>query len=126
MPERVTIQRFLLLTARALTLRCPRCGSGSIVRNWWSLKPNCPNCGFALDRGEKDFWIGGYAVNLVLAELVVTAILVAVVLVRWPDVPWTFLQYGGAALAVIFPFLFFPLSRVLWLAWDYCFRPVRD
>jgi len=21
---------------------------------------------------------------------------------------------------------FFSLSRVLWLAWDYCFRPVRD
>jgi len=48
------------------------------------------------------------------------------VLVSWPDVPWSFLQYGGAVLAVAFPFLFFPLSRVLWLAWDYCFRPVRD
>lgn len=126
MPERVTIQRFLHLTWRALTLRCPQCGGGSLFQNWWTLKPHCPRCGFALDRGEKDFWIGGYAVNLVLAEFIVTGILLTVVLTTWPDVPWTFVQFGGAALAVIFPFLFFPLSRVLWLAWDYCFRPVRD
>lgn len=126
MSERVTIQRFLHLTWRALTLRCPRCGGGSLFQNWWTLKPHCPRCGFALDRGEKDFWIGGYAVNLVLAEFIVTGILLTVVLTTWPDVPWTFVQFGGAALAVIFPFLFFPLSRVLWLAWDYCFRPVRD
>lgn len=122
----VTITRFFHLTARGLALRCPRCGSGSIFRSWWSLKPACPRCGFLLDRGEPDFWIGGYAVNLVLAELIVTLILLAVVLVTWPEVPWTLVQYGGAALAVLVPILFFPVSRVLWLAWDYCFRPVRD
>ena len=64
--------------------------------------------------------------NLVLAEFLVTGIVVAFVFATWPEVPWTLVQYGGAALALIFPFLFFPLSRVLWLAWDYCFRPVRD
>ena len=126
MSDRVTIGRFFLLTWRALTLRCPRCGSGSIFQGWWSLKPECPRCRFALDRGERDFWIGGYAVNLVLAEFMVTGIVVVFVFATWPEVPWTLVQYGGAALALIFPFLFFPLSRVLWLAWDYCFRPVRD
>ena len=126
MDDRVTFQRFFRLTARGLSLRCPRCGGGSIFRSWWSLKPTCPHCHFELDRGERDFWIGGYAVNLVLAEFIVTVILLTIVLVRWPVVPWTFLQFGGAALAVIFPILTFPLSRVLWLAWDYCFRPVRD
>lgn len=124
--ERVTFSRFFGLTARALALRCPRCAGGSLFRSWWSTKPACPRCGFLLDRGEPDFWIGGYAVNLVLAELIVTAILVTVAAVQWPDVPWTFLQYGGAVMAVLFPVLFFPVSRVLWLAWDYCFRPERD
>ena len=64
--------------------------------------------------------------NLVLAEFVVTAILITVAVTTWPDVPWTFIQFGGAAMAVFFPILTFPVSRVLWLAWDYCFRPVRD
>lgn len=107
-------------------MRCPRCGGGKLLASWWRLKPACPRCGFALDRGEPDFWIGGYAVNIVAAELLVTVILVAVVVASWPDVPWTFVQYGGVVLAIVLPLLFFPVSRVLWLAWDYCFRPVRD
>ena len=126
MSERFTMGRVIRLTARALAMRCPRCGGGSLARNWWSLKPECPSCGFALDRGERDFWIGGYAVNLVLAEFLAVGVILVMVLVTWPDVPWTFIQFGGAALAVLLPVLCFPVSRVLWLAWDYCFRPVRD
>ena len=129
MADPVTFRRFLTLTGRALTLRCPNCGhggGGSLFRSWWSLKPACPQCGFLLDRGEPDFWIGGYAVNLVAAELIVTAILLTVVIATWPGVPWGFLQYGGATLAVVLPLLFFPVSRLLWLAWDFFFRPVRD
>lgn len=64
--------------------------------------------------------------NLVLAEMIVTVILVAVAAATWPDVPWRFVQWGGGLLAALAPLLFFPVSRVLWLAWDYCFRPVRD
>ena len=129
MTERVTFMRFLRLTGRALTLRCPRCGGGggrSLFRSWWSLKPECPHCGFALDRGEPDFWIGGYAVNLVAAEVLVVLLLLVVALATRPEVPWGFLQVGGATMAVLMPLLFFPVSRLLWLAWDYCFRPVRD
>ena len=126
MPQPVTFGRFFRLTGRALALRCPRCGGGSLFQSWWALKPLCPSCGFALDRGEPDFWIGGYAVNLVLAEFVVTVILIAIAAATWPDVPWRFVQWGGALLAVLAPLLFFPVSRILWLAWDYCFRPVRD
>ena len=64
--------------------------------------------------------------NLVLAEAIVTLVLLVIVVATIPDIPWTFIQFGGAAMAVLFPLLFFPLSRLLWLAWDYCFRPVRD
>jgi uncharacterized protein (DUF983 family) len=127
--EKVSFSRFFRLTGRALLLRCPRCargGGGTLFRNWWSLESQCPHCGFVLDRGEPDFWIGGYAVNLVLAEFLVTLVLLAIVIVTIPAIPWKFIQYGGAAMAVLFPLLCFPVSRLLWLAWDYCFRPVRD
>lgn len=96
------------------------------MHTWWSLRVKCPRCGFILDRGERDFWIGGYAVNLVLAELIVVTILLIVVLATWPDPPWQFVQIGGATLAVVMPIVTFPISRSLWLAWDYCFREVRD
>ena len=56
----------------------------------------------------------------------VALVLIAVAAATWSDDPWRFVQWGGAILAVAAPLLFFPVSRVLWLAWDYCFRPVRD
>src|SRR6476659_5509907 len=50
---------------RALALRCPRCGSGGILRHWFKMRDQCPNCGLALERGESsDFWIGAYVFNL--------------------------------------------------------------
>lgn len=124
--EKASVARFLHLTGRALVLRCPRCGGGSLFRSWWATKPTCPRCGFALDRGERDFWIGGYAVNLVLAEFIVMGIVLGIMVTTWPDVPWKLIQLGGGAMAILFPLLTFPVSRILWLAWDYCFRPVRD
>ena len=126
MSERVTAARFFRLTGRALLLRCPRCGSGGLLAGWFRLRHECPTCGLLLDRGEPDYWIGGYAVNFVAAELLVAGILVAVVLASWPAVPWGLVQYGGVTLAILVPILFFPFSRVLWLAWDFMFRPNRD
>lgn len=126
MPKPVTLRRFLFLTKQGLLLRCPDCGGGELLKSWWSLKPTCPRCGFALDRGEPDFWIGGYAVNLVVSELLATFIVILVAAATWPDVPWRLVQVLAVTLAIALPILFFPVSRVLWLAWDYCFRPVRD
>lgn len=122
----VTVSGFLRQTGRALLLRCPRCGAGGILQNWFRLKRECPTCGLELDRGESDYWIGGYAVNFVAAELLVVGVLIVVVLASWPDVPWEVVQYGGVALAILVPVLFFPFSRVLWLTWDVMFRPNRD
>ena len=76
-----------------------------------------------LDRGETDYWYGGYAVNFVLAEVVGVAIIVAYVLAHWPEVPWTRVQWGAPVVMALVPIVFFPFSRTLWLAWDLCFRP---
>ena len=94
-----------------------------MLRTW--LKPNrqCPRCGLLLDRGEGDHWLGAYAFNLVASELVWAASMVAILVARWPDVPWDFLQYGGVALMIAAPFIFFPFSRMIWLAIDLIARP---
>ena len=47
---------------RALLLRCPRCGSSGILKNWFSLHDRCPSCGLVFARGEiSDYWLGSYA-----------------------------------------------------------------
>jgi uncharacterized protein (DUF983 family) len=114
----------LRVTARALSLRCPRCGSRGIFRSWFRLRPACPTCGLALERGEaEDHWFGAVAVNLVAAELLGIGAIVVWIIAAWPDVPWTALQYGGPLIMIALPVLFYPLSRALWLAWDLHFRP---
>jgi hypothetical protein len=96
------------------------------MRNWFHTKEACPACGLVFDRREKDYWIGGFTVNLVAAELLGIGAAVVYVIASWPEVPWTFVEYGTALLMVALPILFFPFSRLLWLAVDLCFRPVEQ
>jgi uncharacterized protein (DUF983 family) len=124
--RRVTFELVARMVGRALLLRCPRCGSRGIFRHWLAPKPQCPRCALRFDRGEKDHWLGAYAVNLVVSELIWAASIVTILIVTWPDVPWTFLEYGGAALMVAAPFIFFPFSRTVWLAIDLLARSDRD
>jgi len=109
---------------RALVLHCPRCGGGDILRTWFAMKPRCPTCGLALERGEQsEFWIGAYVFNLALGELVAIGVPIIWIIATAPNQPWTLIEVVGAILAVALPFAFFPISRTLWLAWDLSFRP---
>ena len=118
---------FLRVTARALGLRCPRCGGRGIFHTWFRLKPVCPTCGLALERGESEVhWFGAVAVNLVAAELLGIGAIVVWIIATWPSVPWTALQYGGPFIMIALPVVFYPFSRALWLAWDVYFRPPKQ
>jgi uncharacterized protein (DUF983 family) len=111
---------------RALTLRCPSCGGRGLFASWLRMKERCPRCGLALERGEgHDYWLGAMMFNLVVAELLFAALMLVVIVASWPRVPWDFLQYGGVALMVLFPFALFPFSKTIWLAFDVAFRPVE-
>jgi uncharacterized protein (DUF983 family) len=113
---------FWTKVGRALLLRCPRCGSGGVVKNWFALRDRCPTCNLALGRGEAtDYWLGAYAINLVVAEGLAAVIAITVLWLTWPR--YMAAQITGMTLAVVLPILFFPFSRTLWLAWDLSFRP---
>ncbi|HSM36195.1 MAG TPA: DUF983 domain-containing protein [Longimicrobiales bacterium] len=107
---------------RGLRLRCPRCGGRGLFRSWLRLGERCPTCALALDRGEADHFLGAYVLNLVVAEVVPAAALLVGIAWTWPDVPWRALAWTAVLLAVACPFLFFPVSRTLWLALDVTFR----
>jgi uncharacterized protein (DUF983 family) len=116
--------RALRIVWRGARLHCPNCGGGGILDGWFKLKHRCPTCGLVLDRGESDYFLGAYTVNLVVVELLVTGILVAVGVATAPNVPWTLLTWGGAALALVVAIGCYPLTKVLWLAFDLILRPV--
>jgi len=110
---------------RAVRLRCPNCGGGSIFQSFGHLRPDCPTCGFQLDRGESDYFLGAYLFNLVAVELLFAALLGGVMIATWPSPPWELIQWGGAALMVAGAVFCYPFAKTLWLAFDIAFRPVE-
>ena len=112
-----------LLFGRALRLRCPNCGGSPIFDGWLRMRTRCPRCGLPMERGEQGYQVGSYMFAIVAAELIFAAAFIAILLLTWPDPPWDLLLYGGMALMLVVPFLFFPFSKTLFLAFDLTFRP---
>lgn len=109
--------------ARAVTLRCPRCGGRPVLASWFALRERCARCDQLLHRGEADYFLGGMLLNLGLAEGLFVVGLAAVLWARWPAVPWHVLQYAAPVGMLIAPILTYPISRLMWLGLDLAVRP---
>ena len=123
-PVQFDLRRALVHVGRALRLRCPNCGGGPLFRQWVRMRRTCPRCHLVLDRGEADYFIGGYVVNFVTAEFAIAAAALGTAIWTWPDVPWTAIKWGLIGLMIPLPFITYPWSKTLWLALDLIFRPL--
>ncbi|MFL5401257.1 MAG: DUF983 domain-containing protein [Gemmatimonadales bacterium] len=123
MGQSLTWTRAMVFSWRALRLHCPNCGGGPLFEHWVKMRERCPVCRIRLARGEEGYQVGAYMFNMVAAELIFAAIFLAVLLSTWPAPPWHQLLYGGVALMLILPVLFYPFSKTLFLAFDLTFRP---
>jgi uncharacterized protein (DUF983 family) len=108
------------LVGHALRRRCPICGERSIWKGWFSLKDACPNCGYVFLR-ESGYFLGAYALNLIIAELITMVVLVWL-LVR-TDWEWWVIELIVIPMAIGLPLLLFPYARGLWMALDLTFHP---
>lgn len=61
--------------------------------------------------------------NIVLSEAVAVISVGLAIWVSYPDIAWNAIWYGATALMAAAPFLLYPVSRTLWLAFDLIFRP---
>jgi uncharacterized protein (DUF983 family) len=112
--------------SRALRLRCPQCGTGRVMRSWFSLREACATCGLRFERTEgEDYWLGAYLLNFIVTEVVFAMMVTAILVTTWPDPPWTALIWTGAFQMCVTPILFYPFAKALWLAVDLIFRPVE-
>jgi hypothetical protein len=62
--------------------------------------------------------------NYVFCGIFFLAAVIAVMLITWPDVPWRLVQWGGIALILALPLIFYPVSLTAWLASDILIKPV--
>ena len=109
----------------AFKLRCPNCGEGKLNKTWLKVNPACASCRLKFDRGEHDYFIGAYTLNLIGAELIVVAAILAGLIGTWPHVPWDALMWSLLPLAIIAPLATLPFARAVWLALDLQFRPAE-
>ena len=119
-----TVGRTLTVIGRALRLRCPHCGKGPVLSGWAHVRERCSACGFRFERSSDHYFAGAMLTNIIIAELIFVMLLIATLALTWPDVPWGWLQWGGAAAMVALPVLLYPFSKVTWLASDVLIRPV--
>jgi uncharacterized protein (DUF983 family) len=116
--------RFGVIAAgRALGLRCPLCGARGVTRRWVMVRPACARCRLRLDRGEPDYWIGAMLFNLIAAETLFAAGLVVSLVLTWPEPPWDELYWGSILGMIVLPIVTYPITKLVWLAFDLVFRP---
>jgi O-antigen ligase len=89
------------------------------------MKERCPTCGLLLERGESDYFIGAYTLNLIAVEILLALGFLVVVLITRPNPPWEALQYGGVVLCILGAVLCYPFAKTTWLAVDLMFRPPK-
>jgi uncharacterized protein (DUF983 family) len=102
--------------ARALRLRCPRCGRARLFGSWFTMDDPCPACGLRYER-EQGYFVGAIYVNYALT----TAVTLGTVLGLDALVGLSLAaQLGiGIALGALVPLVFFRYARSLWLAIDF-------
>ena len=111
------------LFLRAGRLRCPWCGGGPVLANWFHLRARCGTCGLALERGEPGYFVGALAFHLISLELTFALGFVFVAWRTWPDPPWDLLLWGSVATLVVGALVGYPFAKLTWLAFDLAFRP---
>jgi uncharacterized protein (DUF983 family) len=122
---KVSSRRIFAMLGRALTLRCPNCGSRGLLRSWFKLNDRCPRCGIRVEREGNDYMAGSLMFNIVLAEMIFAAAFVAYLLITWPHPNWDRLEIVAPLGMAIAPFVLFPFSKLVWLAADLALRPAH-
>jgi uncharacterized protein (DUF983 family) len=108
------------LLARALRLRCPRCGSGRLFRKWFAMHQRCADCGLRFEPAP------GYYLGAIYISYGLTAVLLIVsylVLHNGLELSNQQLSLPMLLICVLVPLSIFRHARALWLALD-CFCDV--
>ena len=109
-----------------MTRRCHYCAGAGIFDGYFALRETCPTCGVRFER-EEGYFLGAYALNLIVAEFLGLGLAILLIFkTSLRDAGLLPQEAVAVALAVLFPVLFFPYSRTIWIALDLVLHPPRD
>ena len=126
-PSGVKALRYL---SRALSLRCPVCGTSPIfipwhrlnsLKDWFTPLDGCPRCGYAYERETGYFLLSIWAVNYGVGSLL--GIVLYLALETFTKLPLPELLFWVIAPVIAFNLLFARHSKSLFIALDHYFDP---
>jgi hypothetical protein len=62
-------------------------------------------------------------VNIIVTELTFVSLMVVTFILTWSDPPVREMIIGGVLFTLLFPMIFYPFSKTIWLALDWAFNP---
>ncbi|NOK61206.1 MAG: DUF983 domain-containing protein [Chloroflexi bacterium AL-W] len=107
--------RFIRAMFDGLFLRCPSCHKGAMFRSFSEMNQQCAHCGNWFERSSGEI-TGGMGINIVVTLLLVIMASAIVGFSTLPVLP-SILTLGVAT--ILFPILFYPISRGLWASLIY-------
>jgi hypothetical protein len=96
-----------------------------VWRSWSQLVDDCPRCGWHFER-EEGYWVSAIIVNTGVTMALFGIGFVAVLIATIPDVRWGPVLLVAAVTNVVFPILFFPVSKTVWVAIDLFFHSPKE
>ena len=115
-----TVDRLRQALARALRLRCPRCGKAPLFRAWFAMNTVCAVCDLKFERAQ-GYWVGAIYVNYAVTTLI--AVGGFFVLRATIDLGTAAQLALWIPFVTVFPLWFFRYSRSLWLGLEYGVNP---
>ncbi len=106
-----------------LVLRCPNCHRGRMFETMFRMRRQCPVCGQPFERASGEV-TGGMGINIVVTLFIV--IVAALVIGLNPTLPLVPLLLALSVFAVVFPIVFYPVSRGLWASIIYITGDVHE
>jgi hypothetical protein len=106
---------------RGFRRRCPVCGRGRVFAGLLRMNKSCPQCHFVFERGP-GYFLGSTYVNYGFTAGTTT--FSYVVLHFGLGIANSWLLPALLSFCAVFPVLFFPYARSLWLNLDCFFDPV--
>ena len=103
--------RFMRIVVDSLRLRCPRCHRGAMFSTWFTMRPACPACGMPFERASGEI-TGGMGFNIVTTLFIV---IIAAAVIGFTGVPLLPALLAMGLVTVVFPIVFYPFSRGLWV-----------
>lgn len=74
---------------------------------------------------EPGYWVGAMIINTIVIFATFLVSFGGLVLLTWPDVPWTTILIATLVINLIVPTVFYPLSKTVWLALELSWHPLE-